>query len=162
MAPKPSTGGSSFPGAGGSYQGGGANFSYDELTQPHEFSKMYSGGSGKVGTSSKSSNADMSLGGSYKQPHFDKAASTYQQAQQQGFGLQNQQYMAAAAAGYMQVSSAPVCNVCVYDSLFVPAQVPMPPHPMMPGAGETGRKQHSNKSVGGAYPSSNYWGGQST
>ncbi len=92
MAPKPSTGGSSFPVAGSSYQGGGANYNYDELTSTHEYSKMYSGS--KPSNPSKNSSAEMSsLGGSYKQPpHFDKtaaAAGSYQQ--QQSFGLQNQQ-----------------------------------------------------------------------
>lgn len=110
MAPKPSTGGSTFPVAGSTYQGGGANYTYDDLTSSHDYTKMYSGSKGSNMTkgSSAATAADMTLGGSYKQqqpPHFDKTppgGSSYQQ-QQQSFGLQNQQYM--HAAGYMQAVS---------------------------------------------------------
>ena len=90
MAPKPTSGATSYPGgASGSFQGAG--YSYDNVTSSHDYGKMYSsaGGVGSKSTNLPKTTAggDMGLVTAYKQPHFDKQASS----NYQGFGVQNQQ-----------------------------------------------------------------------
>ncbi|XP_064399898.1 protein lingerer-like isoform X2 [Halichondria panicea] len=145
MPPKPTTAGTSFPGSGSSYQGqgGGANYNYEELSSSHEYSKMYPGVGSKSTNLPKTTAGEMGLG--YKQqPHYDNkgpGTSNYQQQQQQSFGAQQQQQ-------YMQYMQA------------VPGGMPLPPMPVMPGGGESGRK-HTSKTAG--YQSNNsFWGGQSS